>query len=254
MSVTTPQHASDPAVVDGGAQPDATDIGGEATLAVSTMAVSLCFWCTLLAAAMIYGTVALAPKLAVWQTVRAEYQQNVRQLVALEEDVEYLERVDKALQTDPEFLQRMTGHRQQDDDAEFIPVSGSLLFGQADSEMEAAADNHRATDDRRLSDGLLLTATRRLATAGPLRHGLLVLSASLTIFAFAFLNDAGAGFVTATGQLGRRLITIPIARYTRKQPPAPMAAVGARAGQTPDAPEASDVSAAAAPAESSAGA
>ena len=233
MSATTPQHASDPAMIDSGTQPDTADSASEATLAVSTMAVSLCFWCTLLAAAMIYGTVALAPKLAVWQTVRAEYQQNVRQLVALEEDVEYLERVDKALQTDPEFLQRMTGNGQQDDGAEFIPVSGSLLFGQADSEAEAVADIH-APNSERLSDGLL-TATRRLATDGPLRNGLLILSASLTIFAFAFLNDAGAGFVTATGQLGRRLITIPIARYTRTQLPEPPATVAERTEQSPDA-------------------
>ncbi|MCR9197219.1 MAG: hypothetical protein NXI04_01110 [Planctomycetaceae bacterium] len=237
MSATTPQHASDPAVEDSSAQPDrrhaTSDTANDATLAVSTMAVSLCFWCTLLAAAMIYGTVALAPKLAVWQTVRAEYQQNVRQLVALEEDVEYLERVDKALQTDPEFLQRMTGNRQQDDHAEFIPVSGSLLFGQADSEAEAAAGTP-APDGQLPSDGLLLTATRRVATDGPLRNGLLVLSASLTIFAFAFLNDAGAGFVTATGRVCRRLITIPVARYTRAQPLETTAA-GKPAQPSPDA-------------------
>lgn len=188
----------------------------DATLAVSTVAVSICFWCTLLTAAVIYGTVSLAPKLAVWQTVRAEYRQNVRQLVALEEDVEYLERVDKALQTDPEFLQRMTGGRAPDADAEFIPVSGSLLFGQEDL-ADLPESSSRDQPGGHLSPGLLMTATRRLAADGPLRNGLLILSASLTIFAFAFLNDAGAGFVSATGQLCRRLVTIPIARYTRSQ-------------------------------------
>lgn len=192
--------------------PDALSLSGESATdkAASTVAVSVCFWCTLLTATVIYGTVALAPKLAVWQDVRSEYHSNIRQLVALEDDVAYLERVDEALQSDPEFLERLVGLNQQETDEELIPVSGSLLFGQSDEQtLRQQADD---------GPSLLAVATRRVATSRPLRRGLLIASATLTLFAFAFLNDAGAGFVQTSGQLGRRLFLLPLARYTRDRP------------------------------------
>lgn len=177
----------------------------------STVAVSVCFWCVLLTSTVIYGLVALAPKLAVWQEVRSEYLQNTRQMVTLEEDVEYLKRVDEALSTDPEFLKRLVGLNRNDQESELIPVSGSLLFGQA--------DDPQLPETTSTQKSFLVTATHRIARNGPLRNSMLLLSAALTMFAFAFLNDAGAGFVQTIGQLMRRVMLFPVARYRRTHDP-----------------------------------
>jgi hypothetical protein len=177
----------------------------------SAWAVSLCFWMALTLAALSYGVVALAAKFAVWNEVRHEYRRNAIQLVALEKDVSYLERVQVALETDPEFVQRLTeaaGNETPDAKGELIPVSGDLLFGQEDQ-----------------IDPTLQTATdpppwdatiRQFASNTRLRSGMLLFSAGLTIFAFAFLNDAGSGLVRSTGRILKATMTISVSRYVTK--------------------------------------
>lgn len=178
--------------------------------AEASWAVSVCFWFTLLLAASIYGSVALAPKLSVWKKVRAEYQANLQQLVTLEKDVDYLERVDTALQTDPEFVKNLMDFSngfetsKGDGDSEFIPVSGNLLFGRSD---EAITVSQTAAPD--MIDGLL----HHLATWRGLRLVLLLVSAFLTMFAFTFFNDAGSGFVVTTAGVLRKASLLPAARY-----------------------------------------
>lgn len=175
----------------------------------ASWAVSLCFWLTLILAAGVYATVALAPKVAVWSQVRFEHRRNAADLIRLEQDVDYLERVQEALETDPEFVERLAGLSQQnaDDGQEFIPVSGTLLFGytaeQADSRLQRPAEPR--------FHGLIMA----LATHVRLRTGLLTFAAGLTIFAFAFLNDAGAGLVTSVGQIAKTLVLMPVRRYIR---------------------------------------
>ena len=91
--------------------------------------VSICFWLTLLLAAFVYGTVFLAPKLAVWNRLRFEHEQNAVRLIRLDAEVEYLEHVEETLQADPDFLRRMSENAHLINDGELIPVSGNLLFG-----------------------------------------------------------------------------------------------------------------------------
>ena len=179
----------------------------------SSWAVSLCFWFTLLLAASIYGSVALAPKFAVWNRVKSEYDGNIRQLVSLEEDVDYLERVEHALKTDPEFVQRLVGASLpgQATGEELIPVSGSLLFGQSDEMVNSVAVES--------DDSFFASVIVRLASDTGLRTILLWASACLTIFAFTFLNDAGAGFVHACGALIRQVALVPVTRYFGSEPP-----------------------------------
>lgn len=181
----------------------------------SSWAVSLCFWFTLLLAATIYGSVALAPKFAVWNRVKADYDSNIRQLVTLEEDVEYLERVDHALKTDPEFVQRLLGATRpvQSGTEELIPVSGSLLFGQGDEITNAATVEP--------TDSVIGSLIVRLGSDNRLRTILLFICACLTIFAFTFLNDAGAGFVHACGAGVRRVALVPVTRYFGTEAAAP---------------------------------
>lgn len=167
--------------------------------------VSLCFWTTLICAATIYATVALAPKFCVWNEVRLEYRQNIARLVELEDDVAYLERVEAALKTDPEFRNQIAGVSESlNDEEEFIPVSGSLLFGQ-NNQLETISDAPRMPAYHAM--------TVQLASHASLRASLLTLAACLTIFAFTFLNDAGTDFVNATGRLIRSAALIPAARY-----------------------------------------
>lgn len=165
----------------------------------------MCFWVTLVVAAAVYGTVALAPKFCVWNEVRLEYRQNVARLVELENHVAYLERVEAALKTDAEFRNRVAGVSDSvDNDEEFIPVSGSLLFGH-DDQLDHITETPQMPGYHAM--------TVHLASHSELRASMLAIAACLTIFAFTFLNDAGTDFVNATGRLVRSTALIPVARY-----------------------------------------
>ena len=166
--------------------------------------VSICFWLTLLLAALIYGSVFLAPKLAVWNRLRFEHEQNAARLVELDNEVEYLERVEETLKTDPDFLRRLSENSHLINDGELIPVSGNLLFGVDDEEQktETAADAPP-----------LQWLIERLAADRSVRNGLLAFTAVLVVLAFTFLNDAGTGLVSDAGYLLRRLCTLPAGRY-----------------------------------------
>ena len=170
--------------------------------------VSLCFWSVLLCAAAMYGAVALAPKFAAWNSVRHQHRENARQLLSLEDDVDYLERVQEALETDPEFVQRLAGtaHASLGNDEERIPISGDLLFG-----YEPQEDRDRSTESSSPPYDFIVTP---LATRTVLRRSLLILSACLTIFAFTFLNDAGTDLIYGTGRLLKRAAMLPVRRYT----------------------------------------
>jgi cell division protein FtsB len=68
-----------------------------------TWRLSLAFWVCLLLAAVVYASVALAPKLRGYVTLNDAYRKNRTELVALEQRVSHLERVRDALENDPEF-------------------------------------------------------------------------------------------------------------------------------------------------------
>ena len=177
----------------------------------SAWAVSLCFWLALMLAAVAYGSVALAPKFSVWDNVRQEYRRNAAQLTSLEADVEYLERVERALATDQEFVKRLaaasSGGSSIETDAELIPVSGNLLFGQGASATPVDLEVRPAP--------VYQTLVTRLSTSHSLRVTLLAFAAGLTVFAFTFLNDAGAGLVQTAGRGMAAVAGLPVARYSR---------------------------------------
>jgi len=182
--------------------------------AAPSWAVSVCFWATLLLAVTVYAAVALAPKFCVWNQVRLEYRHYATELIALEDDVTYLERVEAALRTDPEFRNRVAGVAQplEPDGEEFIPVSGSLLFGHQDS--SANRSTTPSLPKYHAAAVLIASHTR-------LRLMLLCSASLLTIFAFTFLNEAGAGFVYMTGTVLKSAVTIPLSRYFAALPDDP---------------------------------
>lgn len=205
MSDSEPDESDDLSAEDSVVSPDGD----------STWAVSVCFWLALVMAATSYAAVALAPKYSMWSDARHEYRTNGAQLAALEQKVDYLERVKTTLETDPEFVLRLTqassAEETGDEVTELIPVSGNLLFGESDGDnSEVVSDEPEQT----VSKSGLVTA---LATSGRVRTGLLTFSACLTVFAFTFLNDAGTGLVNQTGRLLRSVAMLPIARYVSKE-------------------------------------
>ena len=147
----------------------------------NTWAVSLCFWLSLTVSGSMYGAVALSPKLAVWMSARHEFRENSRQLAALEDKVEYLERVCHALDTDPDFLQRMSQASgaviRSSDGSELIPVSGDLLFGYG----ETATVTNAVSEPTRSAE-----LARLVGSHGGLRTSLLLSASLLTIFALRF--------------------------------------------------------------------
>ncbi|WP_145944345.1 hypothetical protein [Fuerstiella marisgermanici] len=182
----------------------------------ASWAVSLCFWFALLVSASVYAVVALAPKFAVWNRVRHEYRLNAERMIALEDDVDYLERVEVALKTDPEFVQRLAGLSKPkvSDNEEFIPVSGNLLFGYTADE----AVDRPNTPNQPPYHGFIMS----LATRSGLRTGLLSFSACLIVFAFTFFNDAGSNLVHSAGRLMKATALLPVRRYMQ-QPTEPTA-------------------------------
>ena len=72
------------------------------------MALSLLFWFCLLLAALLFAAVSLAPKLLDSLQLRSQFDQNQRQLVAMEHQTEQLHRVIEAIQTDADFSAELT--------------------------------------------------------------------------------------------------------------------------------------------------
>jgi len=145
--------------------------------------ISLAFWLSLLLSASCFAAVALAPKLLDAVTTDAEYQQNQTLLVALEQQVSYLERVRDALENDREFA------------AELARV---------DFDVARAGDERIAVDpamslDAAPSVSSSVNAGRQLYAYVPLlellardqavRTALLILAAIVTLAAFTFLHE-----------------------------------------------------------------
>lgn len=98
---------------------------------VSGFLLSLLFWLCLLAAAMLFASVTLAPKVLEQARLKNEFDAGQHRLVQIEQQNEQLERVVGAIREDPEFAAEMT--RIEFDavrpDEEIIPVEPSLKLG-----------------------------------------------------------------------------------------------------------------------------
>ena len=178
--------------------------------------VSLAFWITLLIAASMYGCVALAPRLVAWIEIRHDYLMNAHQLQALESEVDYLERVQGALQSDPEFVRRMAAASIAEDvgEAEVIPVSGTLIFGSEEQLQKRLPE---------IEEPVGAVLVQKFATDRRLRHGFLVSASLWVVFAFTVLNGTGGRFVSLITWLAVAAVRLPLARYRRADPVVPEA-------------------------------
>ena len=181
------------------------DVSSPTVQGSASWVVSLLFWLTLLSAAVLFALVALAPKLAEWMKVREQYVQNAGRLVALEGQVEYLERVAAALESDPEFARRLAQASQPERSAhqQMIPVTKDLVFGGS----ERQHDIERAPQP--LYSGLII----RLASDQAHRRVFLCAAALLIIFGFTFLNDSERGCLRVLGRCVLAVVSFPVRRY-----------------------------------------
>lgn len=208
----------------------ATDSPPTQTSSAVVWAVSLAFWITLLTAALMYGSVALAPRLHAWMQIRHEFMTNAHQLQALESEVDYLERVRHALETDPDFVRRMAASSVAADveDTEVIPVSGTLVFGSSDQLQERLPDAEPL-----LAAGLV----HRFAADRSLRTFLLTSACVLVVFAFTVLNGSGGRFVRMVTTASAAAVRLPLQRYLRSEQPAESKSAVDDQGDVPDTDE-----------------
>jgi hypothetical protein len=171
-------------------------------------AVSLAFWIVLLSAALMYGSVALAPRLSAWMEIRHDFINNAHQLQALETEVDYLERVRDAMESDPAFVRRLASAAIAEDvgDAEVIPVSGTLIFGSGDQLQQRLPE---------VDEPVGANIVRWLASERGWRNGLLTVATLLVVFAFTVLNGTGGWFARVVIHLSRAAVRMPLERYRR---------------------------------------
>lgn len=67
----------------------------------------LLFWLCLVLATGLFGAVLLAPKILNWAKLRHEYHTNQIELVTIEQQVKYLNRVTEAFEKDPRFSEEV---------------------------------------------------------------------------------------------------------------------------------------------------
>lgn len=88
----------------------------------------LLFWLCLVIAVALFASVFLAPKILTWTKLRHDYHSNQLELVAMEKQVQYLDRVADALKNDPQFseeIARIDFHALEPD-TERLSVKNSL--------------------------------------------------------------------------------------------------------------------------------
>lgn len=177
---------------------------------VGSFFMSIAFWSALLVSAVMYAGVALSPKLADWISVREQHAANAVRLQELEDEVDYLERVSVALKSDPEFALRLVHATQSGStENEFVPVSGSLVFGGV---------RDKSSAERPLVQPAVADLVMHLASHQKHRTWLLSGAAGLTVLAFTLLNESGAGIMQAAYGSVLSFFHAAVARYRREPP------------------------------------
>jgi cell division protein FtsB len=144
---------------------------------------SLAFWLCLIAAAGLYAAVTLSPKLVAFLTLNRQYHANQWKLVALERQVDHLERVIEAQKNDPGFVREQA--RSDFDVAsptdERIPVESHLRLNIGTGSLNLP------TGPAELPWYTPLLAA--VAHSRTVSNGLLCAAAILVLYAFALLNE-----------------------------------------------------------------
>ncbi len=141
----------------------------------------LLFWLCLVVASALFGSVFLAPKLLTRIKLRHNYHNNQLELVAMEKQVQYLNRVSEALKNDPQFseeIARIDFHALEPD-TERLPVNNSLN--------PVMNINVPVSEAVSVSLPWYLPMLESFIQHPHLRNIFLLLAAMIAIFAFAIL-------------------------------------------------------------------
>lgn len=152
--------------------------------AVQGWVTSLLFWLCLLLSATMFASVALAPKLLAWLTLKHEHYTHQVRLVEMERKVTYLGRVVDAMENDPEFASQLA---RVDFDAvrpgdERIAVDSTLSLDGRERQPEVPAVPRTTS--------LLTPLLHQITDRPELRRALLTIAAVLILFAFTFLQES----------------------------------------------------------------
>jgi len=146
--------------------------------------VAALFWIALLIAGGMYAAVALSPKLLAYLNLRNDHYRTQVKLVTLERRVTYLKRVMQALENDPEFAAEQArvelGAERPGD--ERIEVDSRWHFS-PDSDFDPSAF-------RKSILPWYTPILKVVATNEPMRRGLLIAAACLSVFAFTFFQES----------------------------------------------------------------
>ena len=144
---------------------------------------SLGFWLCLVAAAALYATVTLSPKLLTFLTLNRAYRVNQWKLVSLERQVDHLQKVIDAQKNDPAFVREQArfDFDTASPDEQRIPVESHLRLN-----IGTGAANLQ------VAPAELPWYSPLLAAVGRSRHvsnALLFIAALLVLYAFAMLYE-----------------------------------------------------------------
>jgi cell division protein FtsB len=154
---------------------------------------SLAFWLCLFAAAALYATVTLSPKLLAYLTLNRDYCANQWQLVSLKKQVDHLQKVIDAQKNDPAFVreQARNDFDVASPDEQRIPVDSHLRLNIG----TGSADLVVVPPDLPWYAGLLAGVAR----SRPAANALLGLAAFLVLYSFTLLYERRSSSDASTG-------------------------------------------------------
>jgi len=157
---------------------------------VASFLASLAFWLVLFTAAAGYALAALSPGYLRWQTALHEQRNNALELDRLAAEIRQLDGLVAAMQADPELAAALSAARSGTANPDLARLTAALRPGPVDAIRPAGTT-------RQLDRTPWETLLRQAAAAGPFRTRLMWGSATLTLLAFTFLNDAGGAILAS---------------------------------------------------------
>jgi len=145
---------------------------------------SLAFWICLFVAAGLFASVTLAPRLAAYIDLQAEYQANQVELVRMESRAQYLEKVVEALATDPHFAAEVAR-------IDFDAVRPGDERIAVDKSLSLNAPRYDPPEITAPPSPPWYAPVARFLSSNPaLRPLTLLVAAGLIVVAFTFLHDS----------------------------------------------------------------
>jgi cell division protein FtsB len=148
--------------------------------------VSFLFWGQLLLAGSLYGSVAMAPKLATYVELNDEYVAAQTQLVRLEQQVLELRKITESLERDPSLLEELARI-----DLDATRPGEELIPLQDDLTLQSRITTQRVTVSESSSEWYS-PVLMAMATDRQLRTTSLLVAAVLVLVAFTFFQPSQA--------------------------------------------------------------